>query len=148
MKQRIVSLAGILLLAGCSGDGPLTRSELLGCELPPSPFAAAAMAGLSADELAEASRDAVERLIPALMPGEDRNRLNAALEHFATSLTIPSTSIQLHCLAAVTADRALRPGSSGEDAADRAAIRLVVDVLIGHLAYGTTSLADHDQFLW
>ena len=149
MKRTSAGLVVALFLAGCSGEDPITGPEAMRCELPASPFPAAAVADITAAEIAEASRDAVERLIPGLPEGEERDRLSASLDHFASNLATASASTRMLCLAAVTADRALRTGGTvNADDPDRAAIRLVVDVVVSHLAYGTVSLSDHGQALW
>lgn len=151
--KRLLVMTGIAVLAGCSEHGLLTGPvrEALKCELPPSPVPAPAVAGIPPSELAEASRDAAERLVPALPAGTERDRLAIALDHLARNVAVASASGHQLCLAAATADRALRAVEQPDGhAADRAAIRLVVDVLAAHLAVagGDGGIADQGQALW
>ncbi len=146
-------MTGTVALGGCISDGSLTGPvrEALECRLPVSPVPALAVVDIPVAELAEATRDAVDRLVPALPEGAERDRLTTALDHLTRNIAAASASSNQLCLATMAADRALRAVEKPDGhAADRAAIRLVVDVLAAHLAAtgGDGALIDQGQALW
>ena len=153
MKRVLVIVTGTAVLGGCIGDGSLTGPvrEALECRLPVSPVQALAVVDIPVAELVEATRDVVDRLVPALPEGTERDRLATALDHLARNVAGASASGNQICLATMAADRALRAVEKPDaHAADRAAIRLVVDVLAAHIAVtgGDGALVDQGQALW